>query len=214
MLTLNGYDNSNGDAAGILYPTGTNVTVLNTDSVDVTQYLLSNRILRKVLALLDYHGWISNQAIASPVNIETATATALDVTGKFVLMSDVQNAGETPILFARIENSSNLSPLTQSDVDSVVYTINKFTNASIRGGSSGKTPVSADWTDVSVPVSDCILDSPVSDDPRVSFEYNFKFEPNTLTDNPFASSGSYSVDFVITPANGNKIPLNFEFTLK
>lgn len=217
MLTLSGYDNSNGDALHIYVDNTSNVTVEDAESVDVTSYLITNNILAVGHAdWVDYHGFVTN----------VGNTTAIYASETLVLMSEVKNAGETPLLFARIENSSNGVPLKQSDVSSVVYTVYKYSNTSIRSGSSGKVPIddlrpsgsgsgsgSVSWTNVSVNVEDCFLDVPVDDDRRVDFEYNFKFEPNTLADNPFDSVGRYAIEFTVTPTNGNRIPVVFEFTL-
>lgn len=224
MLTLSGYDNSNGDARYIFVPTLANITVLDTESQDVTQYLISNKILRLppvVDALL--HGWVDALTNATAFDVITANALAFDVittdalafdvTETFVAMSKAQNAGETPILFARILNSATQDPLVQSDVDSVSFTIYKYNQASARNGGSGKTPVSATWTNVSVNVADCFLNTPVENDPRVDFAYNFKYEPNTLSNNPFESSGAYSIEFTVTPVSGNRIPVIFNVSL-
>lgn len=216
MLTLSGYDNSLGDAYRIYVDNVNNIVVLDANSIDVTSYLVTNSIIYEVLppiTVTDNHGWVSNTSNARAIDWITVNVLAIDVTEKFVAMSKVQNAGETPILFARIVDSFTGNPLTQSDISSVSYTIYRYGYGTARSGSYGKIAVGSDWTDVPVSVPDCVINTPVSNDPRVEFEYNFKFEPNTLTDNPFETAGKYSIDFIITPTNGNRIPVIFEFSL-
>lgn len=207
MLVLNGYDSSDGNAASIVVPYLNRVTIYNTSSVDVTSALITAGVLTGgespvVVALA--HAWIANLANALAVNI----------TEKWIAMSEAQNAGETPICFARIEDSATGTPLARSDISSVVLTIYTYLHSSIRSSGTSKTPVSSTWTSVSIDVSDCITESVVTNDPRVSFGYNFKFEPNTLSNNPFANAGNYSIEFTITPTVGNKIPLVFAVSLK
>ena len=215
MLTLSGYNNSNGDALHIYVASADDIIVYDTSSVDVTSYLVTNSIIYEVLppiTVTDNHGWVSNIANARAVDWITVNALAFDVTEKFIAMSEARNAGETPIFFARIVDSLTETALTQSDVSSVAYTIYRYGYGSARSGSYGKTPVT-NWESLPVNVSDCFIDAPVSNDPRVSFAYNFKFEPNTLTENPFDTAGKYSIEFIITPTSGNRIPVIFEVTL-
>ena len=216
MLTLSGYDNSLGDAYRIYVDDANNIVVLDANSTDVTGYLVTNSIIYETLppiTVVDNHGWVSNTISVRAHDWQVACALAFDVTEKFIAMSKVQNAGETPIMFARIVDSFTGDALTQSDISSIKYTIYKYGYSSARSGSYGKVAVGTSWTNQSVTVSDVIIDTPVSNDPRVDFAYNFKFEPDTLSDNPFADPGKFSVDFTITPTNGNKIPVIFEFTL-
>ena len=216
MLTLSGYDNSLGDAYRIYVDDVNNIVVLNANSTDVTSYLVTNSIIYETLppiTVVDNHGWVSNTSNARAIDWITVNALAIDVTEKYIAMSEVKNAGETPILFARIVDSLTGNPLTQSDISSVSYTVYRYGYGTARSGSYGKVAISSDWTDKAVLVTDCIFNTPVANDRRVDFEYNFKFEPNTLTDNPFETAGKYSVDFIITPTSGNRIPVIFEFTL-
>lgn len=216
MLTLSGYDNSQGDAYKIYVSDANNVVVLNASNVDVTSYLITNSILVEnatPVTVTDNHGWVANTISVRAYDWQAVCALAFDVTEKFIAMSKVQNAGETPIMFARIVDSFTGDALTQSDISSIKYTIYKYGYGTARSGSYGKVAVGTSWTNQDVTVSDVIIDTPVSNDPRVDFAYNFKFEPNTLTDNPFADPGKFSVDFTITPTNGNKIPVIFEFNL-
>lgn len=203
MLTLSGYDNTNGDAFRIFTNDTSTISVSNTESVDITSYLISNNILAAGHAdWVDYHGFVTN----------VGNSVAIYVSETLILMSEVKNAGETPLLFARIENSSNGVPLTPSDVSSVVYTIYKYDQAAARSGGSGKTAITG-WSNKSVDVADCFLNDPVDDDPRANFAYNFKFEPNTLTNNPFTNPGRYTIEFTITPTNGNRVPVVFNIAL-
>lgn len=201
MITLTGYDNSNGDAKKIIVRGNEPVRVYDTEGNDVTQYLYNKDILA---VLSDFsHGWVA----------ALKTATAFDVTEVFLLMSEAKNVGETPVMFFRLENSETGIPLKSSDVTSVTYTISRAQRVSMVG-ETRKEPISEAWTNVSIPVEDVFFDEPIDTDRRVDFGYNFRFEPNTLTENPFRNPGTYFVDFTVTPVSGNKIPVCFVINLK
>lgn len=201
MITLTGYDNSNGDAKSIIVKGNKPVRVYDAEDNDVTQYLFDKEILAVVG---DFpHGWVA----------ALKTATAFDVTEVFILMSEAKNVGETPVMFFRLENSETGIPLASTDVASVTYTISRARRVSMVG-ETRKEPISAEWTDVSIPVEDVFFDEPIDTDRRVEFGYNFRFEPNTLTENPFVNPGTYYVDFTVTPVSGNKIPVCFVINLK
>lgn len=201
MITLTGYDNSNGDAKKIIVRGNEPVRVYDTEDNDVTQYLYDKDILAVVSDFS--HGWVA----------ALKTATAFDVTEVFLLMSEAKNVGETPVMFFRLENSETGIPLKSSDVTSVTYTISRGRRVSMVG-ETRKEPISEEWTDVSIPVEDVFFDEPIDTDRRVDFGYNFRFEPNTLTENPFGNPGTYYVDFTVTPVSGNKIPVCFVINLK
>ncbi|MBR5759476.1 MAG: hypothetical protein IKX88_12860, partial [Thermoguttaceae bacterium] len=165
-FVLTHYDNSDGDAAKIFVQPRAEVAVFDEDSNE-TDYLIANSILTSYCV---GHGWVDALTNAKAVDVQTANASAVEAatiafaveaTETLVLMSEVKNAGETPIFFARIEDSATGVPFTQSHVSSVTYTVYKYSQDSIRNGANGKTPVSADWTDVSVNVEDCFLNTPV-----------------------------------------------------
>lgn len=201
MITLTGYDNSNGDAKKIIVRGNEPVRVYDTEDNDVTQYLYNKDILAVVSDFS--HGWVA----------ALKTATAFDVTEVFLLMSEAKNVGETPVMFFRLENSETGIPLKSSDVTSVTYTISRGRRVSMVG-ETRKEPISEAWTNVSIPVEDVFFDEPIDTDRRVDFGYNFRFEPNTLTENPFGNPGTYYVDFTVTPVSGNKIPVCFVINLK
>lgn len=201
MITLTGYDNSNGDAKKIIVRGNEPVRVYDTEDNDVTQYLYDKDILAVVSDFS--HGWVA----------ALKTATAFDVTEVFLLMSEAKNVGETPVMFFRLENSETGIPLKSSDVTSVTYTISRGRRVSMVG-ETRKEPISVEWTNVSIPVEDVFFDEPIDTDRRVDFGYNFRFEPNTLTENPFGNPGTYYVDFTVTPVSGNKIPVCFVINLK
>lgn len=201
MITLAGYDNGDGDAKNIFVKDDNPARVYDTEGNDVTQYLVDKKILVFVSAFP--HGWVA----------ALKTATAFDVTEVFLLMSEAKNVGETPVMFFRLENSETGIPLKRADVASVAYTISRARRVSMVG-ETRKEPISEEWTDVSIPVEDVFFDEPIDADRRVDFGYNFRFEPNTLTENPFMSPGTYYVDFTVTPVSGNKIPVCFVINLK
>lgn len=212
-LTLSGYPASaENDAALISCPQSLRdqVVVLNTSSVDVTDYLLEENILiwRRV-----HHGWISVVDAKKRYETTTDAATAWKVTETYYPMSINFNAGETPIFFARVVNSLTQTPLKTSDVSSVSLTIYQYSANNIRSSvGTGYVPLD-DWENVALTVADVIDDTP-SEDPRVSFVPNLIYEPNTLTDNPFETPGQYRAAFTITPVEGNRIPAIIDFRVR
>ena len=209
-LTLSNYPASaDDDAALISCPQSLRdqVVVLNTSSVDVTDYLLEENILiwRRV-----HHGWISVVDAKKRYETTTDAATAWQVTETYYPMSIDFNAGETPIFFARVVNSLTQEPLKTYDVDSIALTIYQYSANNIRSSvGTGYVPLD-DWKDVALTVADVVEDNP-QPDPRVSFVPNVIFEPDTLTDNPFETPGQYRASFVITPVEGNRIPVVIDF---
>lgn len=202
MLALTGYNNAQGDALVIYTSSISNTAIYDTSSVDVTSTLVNAGILQELITPQPFHGWVRYRS----------TALALEITEHYLLMSEASNAGETPVFFARIENSSTQVCIQQADVASVVYTIYRYEQNTARQGGSGKTAIT-NWTNLTIPVSDCFFDAPISNDRRTTFAYNFRFEPDTTTENPFDTAGRYVIEFIITPTEGNKIPLIYNVTL-
>ena len=212
-LTLSGYPASaENDAALISCPQSLRdqVVVLNTSSVDVTEYLLEENILiwRRLA-----HGWVDATNAAARFRAVVAAETRWKVERIYYPMSINFNAGETPIFFARVVDSETQTPLISSDVSAVSLTIYEYSRNNIRSSvGTGYVPID-DWTGVSLTVADVIDDTPTLD-PRCGFAPNLVFEPDTLTNNPFGDVGQYRAVFTITPVEGNKIPVIVDFQTK
>lgn len=183
------------------------VEVYDTTSADVTDYLLTEGIL--IWRRFD-HGWVDNVDAASAFRVSSDAATAWKTTETYFAMSASFHSGETPIFFARVVNSLTNAPLTSADVDSITLTIYSYSANNIRSSSGTPYVPLDDWKDVALTVADVIVDNPVAD-PRVDFVPNLVFEPDTLTDNPFETTGQYRAVFTITPDSGNRIPVVIDF---
>ena len=213
-LTLSGYPAvADDDAALVSCPQSLRdqVVVLNTSSVDVTDYLLEENIL--IWRLLA-HGWVDAVNAAARFRSVVAAEARWKVVKVYYPMSVNFNAGETPIFFARVVDSETQTPLISSDVSAISLTIYEYSRNNIRSSEgTGYVPVSTTWTDVSLTVADVIDDTPTLD-PRAGFAPNLRFEPDTLTNNPFNTVGQYRAVFTITPVEGNKIPVVIDFATK
>ena len=183
------------------------VEVYDTNSVNVTDYLVNNEIL---IFRRQFHGWIVATHSAARFTSRTHAATKWKVTERYYPMSVNFNAGETPIFFARVIDSETQTPLTTNDVGSISLTIYSYSRNNIRSSEgTGYTPID-DWEDVPMTVADVVDNNPQLD-PRCGFAPNLIFEPNTLTNNPFKTPGQYRAIFTITPAEGNRIPVIIDF---
>lgn len=174
------------------------VTILNVNNVDVTQTLISNRILVFVGRLP--HGYVNNVDAATKFTVEH----------KYYAMSSQFNAGETPIFFARVINSYTRNALTTADVSSITFGLYTFASNNIRSSAGVGYAEVEGWTNISLTVSDVMVDNP-TEDPRCDFLANLSYEPNTRENNPFTEPGNYRAIFNIVPVNGNKIPIVFNF---
>lgn len=211
MITLSGYDNALGDARVISAPAAYfgEITIYNAGGADVTATLTAAGVLRWRGAGAD-HGFVLNAAAARRFNASVNAGRAYTITDAIFAMSTSFYNSETPIFFARIVNSLTAAPITSQDVDSIVFTLYRYTNNNIRStAGSGYEPVT-DWEAVALTAGDVIVDDP-QDDPRAGFAPNFAYEPNTLLDNPFEISGNYRAIFTITPVEGNRIPVTIDF---
>lgn len=121
------------------------------------------------------------------------------------MMSYYFNQAETPILFARVENSQTNAPITRDDVESISYTCCR---KSINWATETRTPIEG-HENVSIPTT-AILDALVTDDDRWKSDetgYNFTFEPDSRVKLLFPTSGSYVITITISLIGGNPIPI-------
>lgn len=166
----------------------------------------------------DFHAWSVYGATivvstSSPYSVATQTAASFTVTTGFILMSDYYNRGESPVLFARIQNSETGALITESDVSSVSYTCYKKT---VSWGTETRTPVTGHQT-VTIPTSSVLsaLVAP-STDPRWTVDttgYNFLFEPDSTTNPIFPDAGEYVVVVTFNFAAANPLPVVFNVSV-
>lgn len=166
----------------------------------------------------DLHAWSVYGATivvstSSPYSVATQTAASFTVTTGFILMSDYYNRGESPVLFARIQNSETGALITNSDVSSVSYTCYKKT---VSWGTETRTPVTGHQT-VTIPTSSVLsaLVAPLAD-PRWTVDttgYNFLFEPDSTTNPIFPDAGEYVVVVTFNFAAANPLPVVFNVSV-
>lgn len=165
---------------------------------------------------LDFHAWgvygaTITVSVGVPYLTTTQTASAYNVTQDFILMSDYYNAGEAPLLMARIQDSRTADIIQPASVSSISYTAY---SASSGWGIQTRTPVDG-HENVTVP-SNALKAALVTDDPRWSVDstgYNFIFEPD-CTQNPiFPSAGEYVVVVTLNFTNANPLPVVFNVSV-
>lgn len=166
----------------------------------------------------DFHAWgVYGATITVDVGVPylttTQTAATATVATGFILMSDYYNRGETPVLFARIQNSETGDPISPSAVSSITYTAYRQT---VGWGTESRTPVSG-HEDVPIP-NTAVLSAivPPSTDPRWTVDttgYNFLYEPDSRTNPIFPDSGNYVVVVTINFTNANPIPVVFNVSV-
>ena len=166
----------------------------------------------------DFHAWgVYGATITVDVGVPflttTQTAATATVATGFILMSDYYNRGETPVLFARIQNSETGDPISPSAVSSISYTAYRQT---VGWGTESRTPVSG-HEDVTIP-NTAVLAAivPPSTDPRWTVDttgYNFLYEPDSRTNPIFPDSGNYVVVVTINFTNANPIPVVFNVSV-
>lgn len=166
----------------------------------------------------DFHAWgVYGATITVDVGVPfittTQTAATATVATGFILMSDYYNRGETPVLFARIQNSETGDPISPSAVSSITYTAYRQT---VGWGTESRTPVSGHEA---VPIPNTAVLSaivPPSTDPRWTVDttgYNFLYEPDSRTNPIFPDSGNYVVVVTINFTNANPIPVVFNVSV-
>lgn len=164
----------------------------------------------------DFHPWGTygatiTVATSSAFSTITQTAETFAYITEYILMSDYYNAGETPVLFARITNSQTGDNIPASDVSAISYTCNRL---NVGWGTETRTPVEG-HEDVDVDVS-AVLAALVTDDPRWTIDttgYNFKLEPDSRTNPIFPSSGNYEIVVTIEFSNANPLPLVYNVSV-
>lgn len=166
----------------------------------------------------DFHAWgVYGATITVDVGVPylttTQTAAVYSVATGFILMSDYYNRGETPVLFARIQNSETGDPISPSAVSSITYTAYRQT---VGWGTESRTPVSG-HENVTIP-NTAVLSAvvPPSTDPRWTVDttgYNFLYEPDSRTNPIFPDSGNYVVVVTINFTNANPIPVVFNVSV-
>lgn len=164
----------------------------------------------------DFHPWGTygatiTVATSSAFSAITQTAETFAYLTEYILMSDFYNAGETPVLFARITNSQTRDIIPASDVSGISYTCNRL---NVGWGTETRTPVEG-HADVDVDAS-AVLAALVTNDPRWTIDttgYNFKLEPDSRTNPIFPSSGNYEIVVTIEFSNANPLPLVFNVTV-
>lgn len=166
----------------------------------------------------DFHAWgVYGATITVDVGVPylttTQTAAVYSVATGFILMSDYYNRGETPVLFARIQNSETGDPISPSAVSSITYTAYRQT---VGWGTESRTPVSG-HENVTIP-NTSVLSAvvPPSADPRWTVDttgYNFLYEPDSRTNPIFPDSGNYVVVVTINFTNANPIPVVFNVSV-
>lgn len=177
-----------------------NFTAYDTSGEDITAKLRERGVLC-YLVVRD-HGYLKNTAALGKYIIQRS----------YIAMSSEFQEWETPLFFARVENSLTGTTLTQADISFITMTIYQYSfNGSIRAAKE-RNPVDG-YSAVPVPVSEVIFDEPVTD-PRCSFEANFRHEIDTVGDNPFDTAGTYDVVYKLMPVSGNVIPITFNITVR
>ena len=165
----------------------------------------------------DFHAWgiygaTITVSVGVPYLTTTQTASAYTVTQDFILMSDYYNAGEAPLLMARIQDSKTSDIIQPASVSSITYTAY---SASSGWGIQTRTPVEG-HADVPVTASDALKAALVTDDPRWTVDstgYNFIFEPDCTQKPIFPSAGEYVVVVTINFTNANPLPVVFNVSV-
>ena len=166
----------------------------------------------------DFHAWSVYDAtitvdVGVPFLTTTQTAAVYKVATDFILMSQYFNRGETPVLFARIQNSETGQIINPSAVSSIVYTAYSKT---VGWGTETRTPVEGHVAET-VPNS-AVLSAvvPPSTDPRWTVDstgYNFIFEPDSTVKPIFPNAGDYVVVVTINFTNANPLPISFDVSV-
>lgn len=164
----------------------------------------------------DFHAWgvygaTITVSVGVPYLTTTQTASAYTVTQDFILMSDYYNAGESPVLMARIQDSRTADIITPASVSSITYTAY---SASSGWGVQTRTPVDG-HEGVTVPAT-ALKAALVTDDPRWTVDstgYNFIFEPDCTQAPIFPTAGEYVVVVTINFTNANPLPVVFNVSV-
>lgn len=166
----------------------------------------------------DFHAWSVYDAtitvdVGVPFLTTTQTAAVYKVATDFILMSQYFNRGETPVLFARIQNSETGQIISPSAVSSIEYTAYSKT---VGWGSETRTPVEGHENET-IPNS-AVLSAvvPPTVDSRWTVDstgYNFIFEPDSTVNPIFPNAGDYVVVVTINFTNANPLPISFDVSV-
>lgn len=135
-----------------------------------------------------------------------------------VPMSKYYTSGETPILRARLVESSTGAPIVPSDLKAAFYTC-----FAVQSYGSRRSRVVVDgFANVSIPIGEddatsAIKSRLIVDDPRWRVDaegYNFAFEPDATENDLFPEPGTYEIDVTIVPNAGNPATLTWTATVK
>ena len=165
----------------------------------------------------DFHAWgvygaTITVSVGVPFLTTTQTASAYTVTQDFILMSDYYNAGESPVLMARIQDSKTGAIITNASVSSISYSAYSTSSG---WGIQTRTPVEG-HEDVPVTASDALKAALVTNDPRWTVDttgYNFIFEPDCRQAPIFPTAGEYVVVVTINFTNANPLPVVFNVSV-
>lgn len=133
-------------------------------------------------------------------------------------MSKYYASGETPILRARLTESSTGAPIVPSDIKSAYYTC-----YAVRSYGSKRSRVAVDgFVGVAISVGEDDATSAfksriIADDPRWRVDdvgYNFAFEPDATENDLFPGPGTYEIDVTIVPKAGNPVTLTWTAAVK
>ena len=194
-----------GDAWTVVNTSATSPVVVPIDGPTRFRLFDGLTLLEVVGKTITEHAWV---VYANTIVVDTAPAVRV-ITG-YLMMSSYYNRGETPILFARLEDSATGDPLDPSLVESASYTVYRKTFA---WGNETRTEV-AGHVAVPVPTS-AFLASLVDDDPRWTTDstgYNFVFEPDATATALFSAAGDYVVVVNVNLTSGNPVPIVYEIS--
>lgn len=156
-----------------------------------------------VAAPLDFHVWsVYNNTLLID------TSPKYTVVKDYMMMSSYYNRGETPLLFARVQDSADASLVPPAEVNDIVYSCFRKTTTWV---SETRTPV-AGHENVPIPV-EAILPEAVTDDTRWTIDgsgYNFLYEPDSRINPIFPTVGKYEIVVTITFISGNPCPIVYD----
>ena len=158
------------------------------------------------VAALDFHVWtVYNNALL------VDTSPKYTVVKDYMMMSSFYNRGETPLLFARIQDSADASLVTPADIGEIVYTCYRKTTS---WATEPRVPVFG-HENVSIPI-ESVLEAAVTDDPRWTVDesgYNFIYEPDSRANPLFPTAGDYVLVVTVHFISGNPCPISYEISV-
>ncbi|MGI5841458.1 MAG: right-handed parallel beta-helix repeat-containing protein, partial [Patescibacteria group bacterium] len=159
-----------------------------------------------VAAPLDFHTWtVYNNTLLID------TSPKYTVVKDYMMMSSFYNRGETPLLFARIQDSADASLVAPADIGEIVYTCYRKTTS---WATETRVPVFG-HENVSIPI-ESVLEAAVTDDPRWTVDesgYNFIYEPDSRVNPLFPTAGDYVLVVTVHFISGNPCPISYEISV-